>query len=196
MIVYHGTDSISANQIIDGGIDFSKCNHYTDNAIGFYVTASEIFAYERAKQICGRKNISVQDEQIFNPVVVAFDFDETKAKQNCNCLEFNCTSVEWKSFVFANRLGENYFNKYIKLFQFYENNLDLKYDIVFDPTADSAIASVVDNFKHGSGKRTKEVIVKLISNIDVGSGNWSSQISFHTRKSLEYLSNPHLIIKE
>lgn len=40
MIVYHGTDSYSAQNIMEAGIDLARGEESVDNARGFYTTPS------------------------------------------------------------------------------------------------------------------------------------------------------------
>lgn len=191
--VYHGTDDGSAELILQG-IDLNKCNEFTDNAKGFYVTTNRDFALNRAEAVCKKLNIDVNEDTKKLPVVVSFDFDESLATRKFACKSFSNPNTEWKYFVFINRLGTNAYKKYQEIFKIKDNNLDFKYDIVFDPTADSGIAHIVDSYRYSNSKKTKQKLEQDIDNIDIGKKDvWDNQISFHSDKALVCLKNAEII---
>lgn len=112
-------------------------DYNTDNAKGFYVTTNREFVLNRAQGVCRKLNIALDNDSKRLPVVVSFDFDEDSASEQFNCKNFLSPDKEWKYFVFINRLGMKGYKKYESLFENNDNNLDFKYDIVFDPTADA-----------------------------------------------------------
>ena len=184
--VYHGTDDFSAGLILKY-IDLNKCNKYTDNAKGFYVTTNLEFALNRAQGVCRKLNIASDNDSKSLPVVVSFDFDEESASKEFNCKKFLSPDKEWKYFVFINRLGMKGYKKYESLFENNDNNLDFIYDIVFDPTADAGIASIVDTYRYSGSKKTKQKLEQDIDSIDIGKkGIWDNQISFHSNEALTY----------
>lgn len=66
MLLYHGTKYVSACNIVEYGIDFKKCDRLTDNARGFYLSAKEEFAAERARFVAGSEERAAQFFVAFN----------------------------------------------------------------------------------------------------------------------------------
>lgn len=194
MLLYHGTDNFSAENIITYGVDFNKCDRFTDNARGFYLSKNKGFAEERARTMTFAP---------YKPVVIEMYFDEEKAKEKLNVRNFENITDDWRFFVAFNRIG---LEKYDLMNIFFPNklhNLDYKYDVVIDIPADAGISSITDkidlildnvnNFEH-SIKVHKKDILELINSINEGNLNPDAkQYSFHTARSLEYLGFPRII---
>lgn len=79
MLLYHGTDNVSAENILIYGIDFEKSDRFTDNARGFYLSKNKEFAEERARTMTFAP---------YKPVVIEMYFDEERVKNKC-CLVHN-----------------------------------------------------------------------------------------------------------
>lgn len=189
LYIYHGTDLVSANAIVNNGIDFKKSTKSTDNGIGFYTTPSFEFAKNRA--IMMSKQRSLTGETAF-PAVIKINLNDDFQNSNYSIKTFDRTNNEWKYFVVANRLGTKKTKKLSEIFSQHDNNFDFKYDIVIDETADSEIGMIVNRIKFAS--LSNEDINLLINSVDVGQAPiWASQISFHTKKSIECLSQFEII---
>ncbi len=189
LYIYHGTDLISANAIVNNGIDFKKSMKSTDNGIGFYTTPSFEFAKNRA--IMMSKQRSFAGETVL-PAVVKMTFNDNAQYDDYSVKTFDGTNNEWKYFVAANRLGVKKVKKLSEIFAQYDNNLDLKYDIVKDETADSEIGMIINRIKFSS--LSNEDIVSLIESVDIGRVSvWANQISFHTKRSIDCLSQFEII---
>ena len=189
--MYHGTDNLSAINILNNGIALSKCNSSTDNYKGFYTTQSFDFAQKRAKQIVIKKQIN--NKQI-KPVVIKFEFSENKLDSSFCIKKFTSVCDEWKYFVVINRIGKNVFNKYKSIFESFDHNLDTKYDLVYDPTADAGIADIVGEIKYSIKKINWVNLTKKIQRVNIGNDTfWDNQISFHTNKSLNLLKAVEII---
>lgn len=188
MLLYHGTDSYSAENIINMGVDFRKSDCYTDNARGFYLTNDKEFAEIRA---------SVMTFQPLKPVVIEMVFDETAAEGKLNILRFDDATDDWKFFVAFNRTGSEHYDLMNLFFPRKLNNLDGFYDVVIDVPADARISEVTDRIDRlledvDEGRIPMEVaggeILKNIRSINIGDIDINSkQYSFHTRKSLSFL---------
>ncbi len=194
MLLYHGTDNLSAENIITSGVDFGKCDRFTDNARGFYLSKNKEFAEERARTMTFAPQ---------KPVVVEMYFDEEKAKKNLNIRHFDSVTDEWKFFVAINRTG---LEKFILMNSFFPNqlhNLDYKYDVVVDIPADAGISAITDKIDfilddvNNSGRAYEEYrrdILELVNSINEGNVDpEAKQYSFHTVRSLKYLENARII---
>lgn len=196
MFLYHGTDNFSAQNIIQTGIDFQRCDRFTDNARGFYLSKSIEFAEERAKTMTFSP---------LRPVVIRMNFDEEKAMNHLNIRKFEGITDDWRYFVAFNRSGLERFYLMNTLFPNKIHNLDFKYDVVVDIPADARISSITDqidlklaDFDRHEGTTEsytyKKEVRQLIHLINTGSVDLKAeQYSFHTRRSLRYLENPCII---
>lgn len=190
LYIYHGTDMLSAEAILTNGIDFKKCLKATDNGRGFYTTQSFEFAKNRAISVCGSRSLS--SDKIYYPAVIRIELSDDYQEQEYSIKTFKGTDSEWKYFVIANRLGPRKVKNLRDVFDTYNNNLLSQYDIVLDETADSGVASIINTIKFS--KIPNERIIELIESIDVGQADyWSTQISFHTQRSLNCLKNFEII---
>ena len=101
MIVYHGTDSYSAQNIMEAGIDLARGEESVDNARGFYTTPSREFALRRARMTTAAVGKFRKDATL-RPAVLEIEIDGDALKK-LNVLEFTGTTYQWKEFVFYNR---------------------------------------------------------------------------------------------
>lgn len=188
MLLYHGTDNGSAENIITCGVDFNKCDRFTDNARGFYLSKNKEFAKERARTMTFSPD---------KPVVIEMYFDEEEAKKNLNIRNFEHTTDDWKFFVAFNRTGLDKFDLMNSFFPNKLHNLDFKYDVVIDIPADAGISSITDkidlilddvNTLKRPLKVCRENVLELINSICEGNVEpEAKQYSFHTARSLKYL---------
>lgn len=179
MIVYHGTDSESAHNIVNIGIDLTCGEDSVDNAQGFYATPSKEFASSRAKMMTAKKR-GLHMGNNLKPVVIEIDIDLDV--DGIHIKEFNGCDYEWKEFVFLNRMGAR-FLKHQKIMST-NHNLDIKYDVVIDETADAEIGQLVSQARY---KETRKVqnFETIISKINRSSNPmWDKQISFHSVESI------------
>lgn len=179
MIVYHGTDSHSAQNIIENGIDFSYGDESVDNALGFYTTPSKEFAVRRAKMTTARAKMFQGDNEL-KPVILQIEIDETQF-QFLNVKELDGCPYEWKEFVFFNRAGKRFMSSQ-GIFST-NHNLDFKYDVVIDETADAGVGKIVSGARYKDTRSDIGVAIKKIKK----SNNifWGKQISFHTYHALK-----------
>lgn len=178
MVVYHGTDNVSAENILKNGVDLLCGDDSVDNAKGFYTTPNKAFALKRAISTACRR--SSFNETKFYPVVLRIEIDFSKAN-SINIKKFSDCNYEWKEFVFYNRMGNNFLidNK----ISTQNHNLDFKYDIVINETADNNISSIIMKTNLiGAKSDLKDVISRI------GKSNkpyWDKQLSIHTEKGCQ-----------
>lgn len=188
MLLFHGTDNFSAENIIKSGVNFEICDQYTDNGRGFYLTNNKAFAEVRA---------SVMTLPPQKPVVVEIFFDENRAKEELNILRFDETTDDWRFFVAFNRTGLEHYSIMSSYFPQKINNLNHSYDIVIDYPADSGISSITDIIDELLDKAKGEPeplkvyrnkLIRQIKRINEGNNDLLyKQYSFHTMRSLKFL---------
>lgn len=194
MLLYHGTDNLAAKNITTCGIDFDKCDRFTDNARGFYLSKDKEFAKERARTMTFAP---------YKPVVIEMYFNEEKARKNLSIKTFDRITDDWKFFVAFNRTG---FEKFKLMNSFFPNklhNLDYKYDVVIDIPADARISLITDkidrilddvNNLRKPLKAYRRDVLELIYSINEGNVDLDAkQYSFHTARSLKYLELSRII---
>lgn len=182
MIVYHGTDKLSAQNIINNGIDVTCGDESVDNGKGFYMTPNFEFALQRAKTAARRK--SKFNETTVYPAVLKIELD-INAVENISVKEFKDCSFEWKEFIFYNRIGMRFINKWG--IETDNHNLDCKYDVVIDETADNDVTSIITKFRYKKDiSRLREEISKIKKSNSV---HWDKQISIHSEESLACISS-------
>jgi hypothetical protein len=76
LVLYHGSDDVSATTIINTGIDLSKCKVLADFGQGFYTTTSLVQAKNWANKRC--KVVSVAPGKKAVATVLRFDVDRDK----------------------------------------------------------------------------------------------------------------------
>lgn len=182
MIVYHGTDSESAQNILQNGIDLSYGEDSVDNAKGFYTTPSKEFAIRRAESMTEKAKQFRQDVAL-RPALIEIDFTMPE-NDNIHVKQFVGCSFEWKEFVFNNRMGKRFLTQ--QNIKSKNHNLDFKYDVVIDETADAGIAKLISDVRYKK-TRGSSPIHELIEKVDISSqAFWGKQISFHTKVALKY----------
>lgn len=185
MKLYHGTISSGAENIIKNGINFKCGKPKVDFGQGFYTTPSFSFAkntaINKAKKTNSYKQIYVE------PYVLVFEYNERKAKEICNILNFTKLDIKWAQFIINNRNGFEYMNSIGSHF----HNINQKYDIVQGSIADNEIVILAQTLKNLNKKINVNDIHNMLYNYI------TRQISFHTHKSLKCLQLTEcVIIKE
>jgi len=161
MILYHGSNVKVTEP------DLSKCRPYKDFGKGFYLTN----IYEQAEQMARR----IARLYGGSPYVSAFDFDDAALKHSeIKTLSFEKPNKDWALFVLNNR------NKKFQDVSDALCNHDNKYDIVFGAVANDDIAFLFRTFS--SGLIDMDALIRGLKYKKL-----TSQYSFHTEKSLEYL---------
>lgn len=178
MIIYHGTDSTSAKNIIETGIDLKYGDESVDNAQGFYMTPNYEFAAQRARTTTASHNKFHQDNA--RPCVLVIDF-ELPDSNVLSIKEFPSCCYEWQEFVLFNRLGKRFLRKW--KINSDNHNLDFKYDVVIDETADSQIGSAVSSIRYGNPHLVLEDTIKKVAVSN--RPNWDKQISIHSNKAVK-----------
>lgn len=191
MLLYHGTDDMSAQNILANGINFSLCDRFTDNGRGFYLSVNQQFALRRA---------DVMTKSPRKPVVLEMYYNEKLANKNLNILHFDTMSEEWKFFVIFNRVGIEYYEIMNDFFPKKRHNLKATYDIVIDIPADAKISDRTYHIEKelkkflatGDREKCRQNILNLIRSVTIGEGSAQArQISFHTDRALDYLKFPN-----
>lgn len=185
MKLYHGTISSGAENIIKNGINFKYGKPKVDFGQGFYTTPSFSFAkntaINKAKKTNSYKQIYVE------PYVLVFEYNERKAKEICNILNFTKLDIKWAQFIINNRNGFEYMNSIGSHF----HNINQKYDIVQGSIADNEIVILAQTLKNLNKKINVNDIDNMLYNYI------TRQISFHTNNSLKCLQLTEcVIIKE
>ena len=152
---------------------------------GFYTTPSFSFAkntaINKAKKTNSYKQIYVE------PYVLVFEYNERKAKEICNILNFTKLDIKWAQFIINNRNGFEYMNSIGSHF----HNINQKYDIVQGSIADNEIVILAQTLKNLNKKINVNDIDNMLYNYI------TRQISFHTNNSLKCLQLTEcVIIKE
>ena len=191
MIVYHGTDSFSAQNIVENGIDLTIGEESVDNARGFYTTPSKEFAARRAKMVTASAKKFRGDDEL-KASVLQIEVNESRFSE-LQTKEFVGCTYDWKEFVFYNRIGKRFLN--------YQNisssnhNLDGKYDVVIDETADAHIGSLVSKFRYKE-TRTKVDLRTVIDKVQKSNdASWGKQISFHSQRSIQICIQSIIIVE-
>ena len=185
MKLYHGTISSGAENIIKNGINFKCGKPKVDFGQGFYITPSFSFAkntaINKAKKTNSYKQIYVE------PYVLVFEYNERKAKEICNILNFTKLDIKWAQFIINNRNGLEYMNSIGSHF----HNINQKYDIVQGSIAHNEIVILAQTLKNLNKKINVNDIDNMLYNYI------TRQISFHTNNSLKCLQLTEcVIIKE
>lgn len=176
MLLYHGTISSGADNIIKNGISLSKGKLKVDFGQGFYTTPSLEFAKSTAVNKANKTNSYMRAEHV-KPYVLTYEFNELAANNTCNILSFTETDLDWTQFIINNRNGNDYVSHIGSDF----HNIAHRYDIVKGAIADKDIVLLAKLLNDTNKKATIENIKNIIYHYD------TQQISFHTYKSLSYL---------
>lgn len=180
MIVYHGTDSYSAQNIMENGIDLSYGEKSVDNAQGFYTTPSKEFAIQRAKMVTASSK-KFRKDYTLKPVILQIEIDDS-VFNSLSVKEFDGCTYEWKEFILFNRLGKRFLRG--QKIESDNHNLDFKYDVVIDETADAGVSRIVSDVRYKETRKNIDIssVVKKIQKSD--NTFWDRQISFHTYHAL------------
>jgi len=162
MILYHGS-----NTGIDT-IDLDKCRPYRDFGRGFYTSPVLEQAWTMAKR-------TVRIHRKGSPCVTEFSFDDNLLSDtDLVAKQFLGPDNEWARFVVNNR------NRKFRDMQNKDCTTDAKYDIVIGPVANDDIAALIDVFL--AGLLSNDALARELT-----FRNLSSQVSFHTEKSIACL---------
>lgn len=172
MIVYHGTISSCAENIIKNGILLEKGKPKVDFGQGFYTTNSYGFAKSTAKNKAEKTNMHCGKNYV-RPIVLKFDICDGLMRE-FNVLKFSDANLKWAQFIINNRNGY----EYIKKINSHFHNLDHKFDIVIGSIADNKISLLAKELKELKEKVTDTDICNMVYPY------YTNQISFHTSKSL------------
>lgn len=189
MIVYHGTDNYSAENIIKTGIDLKRGDESVDNGQGFYTTPSRTFAARRAT--IATEGLKGFHDDVLKPVILQIEIDE-RAFDSLIVARFPECTYEWKEFVFYNRMGTHFLCD--QKITSPNHNLDCKFDIVIDETADSGVVNMVSRLQYSQTWRDvdwKSTINKISKKDD--DEIWDKQVSFHSRAALQCIKSMKII---
>lgn len=180
MFLYHGIDNFSADNIINAGIDLKCGDESVDNAQGFYMTPNFEFALKRAEMMTKRCSQFYKKESLA-PVVLEIELDLPENTDTVSIKNFDKTDFEWIEFVVLNRLGNRFLREHNILSA--NHNLDFKYDIVIDETADSEIGEIVSKIRYAG----KDIDINpYIEKVNTASNKiWGRQISVHSKKAID-----------
>lgn len=179
MILYHGTDESSAKSIIEG-ILLEKSRDLTDFGKGFYTTPD----INTAKIWASRKAFGENR----NPAIVEFYFNEKECKNiiksfiPLNKMSPYKLKIDWAQFIINNRCGEKYSN----IFNNYDNNIDLKYQIVCGKIADGNVTQITTQCKNEKRIINSQEVDNILKD------DYAIQYSFHSVKSIDLLKNAHI----
>jgi hypothetical protein len=162
MILYHGSN-VEVNKI-----ELKKCRPYKDFGQGFYLTDIKSQAEQMAKRTTRIYGGSA--------CVSVFELNDEIYNNSINILRFDVPNREWALFVLNNR------NREFKNFGDKLCNHDGKYDIVIGPVANDDIAYLFRTFT--SGLIDIDTLAKGLEYKKL-----TTQFSFHTEKSLEYINS-------
>lgn len=185
MKLYHGTISSGAENIIKNGINLKHGKPKVDFGQGFYTTPSFSFAKNTAINKARKTN---SYKQIYvEPYVLVFEYNEVKAKEICNILNFKKSDIKWAQFIINNRNGFEYMN----FIGSHYHNINQKYDIVQGSIADNDIVVLAQTLMGLKKKINVNDIDNMLYNYI------TRQISFHTNNGLKCLQLTEcVIIKE
>lgn len=182
--LYHGTTLSSAINISENGIDLSKGKEYLDFGKGFYLTPD----IDMAKNMVARSVYHADDTY---GAVLTFELDEEFINK-CSVKNFEDTDIEWRKFVFVNRIPLKLAND----FNLFDHNIDLKYDVCIGATSDGKIASIARKVRNGNMNYSNSLFqdCNFLKNDNTA---YSTQYSFHSNISISYLKYKCMdIIKE
>lgn len=173
MILYHGTISTCAENIINNGIDLLKGNKSVDFGQGFYTTPSMKFATNTATNKAFKTNV-YYDYEYCKPVVLSFCYSPSN---NLRILNFYRRDLKWAQFIINNRNGFKYLHTTHQKF----HNLTGYFDIVIGEIADNKITSIAQELLLLGEKLSENDFENMLYQYK------TSQYSFHTEKSLSCL---------
>lgn len=170
MVLYHGTDNISAHNILANGINLNAGKLKADFGQGFYTTDSLVSAksWAIAKSSYGLK-----------PYIVSVEFDDTSAKKLGVIKEFEDRTLAWCQFIACNRVRSK---RYLEAVQS-EHNVDNKFHIVRGFIADGDVVWICKQLGHDL-LPVNESIVKEFTH-----PKFARQTSFHTEYALSFVKS-------
>ena len=135
LVLYHGTDIVSARSIVDDGINLNKSKRSVDFGRGLYLTENPFYASDWAikKVRPGQK-----------PSLVKIEYDIDAASNYCTIKHFHTTDLKWGQFIVNNRCGF----EYIKGITNKDNNIGAQYDIVIGRIADGPVVQIVRDLQY------------------------------------------------
>lgn len=180
MVVYHGTDSVSAKRITEEGIRLDKSRGPVDNGAGFYMTPSRDFALDRAQTAAEMKRRLTGDPTV-TPAIVEIELD-LRGTAGLRVKKFQGVTPEWQAFIFYNRLPDKFFAKW--RIKSRNHNRDGKYDVVVDETADSGLSNLMSQAcRRSDGSDLEGYIAQIAPSARQPS--WSWQVSLHSKAAVE-----------
>lgn len=153
-VLFHGTLMDRAANIVIDGIDFNKLNDRADFGKGFYVTDSYTLAENTARLRYHQEK--QKNGKAYPPVVMRIKVVNTNL-QSYNIKEFYGETDIWKKFVCTNRWNRQVLN----IFPTYDNNYDLKYDIIIGLTADGKMKNIDRLIRLDSYKLSNEFLKNI-----------------------------------
>ena len=155
MKLYHGS-----NQVIKTP-DLSKGRKFLDFGNGFYLSASQKQAENRAKSARLFFEYGI-------PTINIFNFNDSA--NDLKILQFKSANIDWLDFVLANRKGEP----------------TAQYDIVIGPTANDKTILTIDQYMQGMFDHLgnpKEFVIQLFQPEKL-----DTQYLFATENALKHLT--------
>ncbi|MPM51784.1 hypothetical protein SDC9_98535 [bioreactor metagenome] len=176
MLLFHGTDSKSAADILENGIDLQKSESSVDFGTGFYTTPNEQYAKRRAINITEVRN-GFLDKRGLKPVVLAIDYRPPNDEQGLSCLTLKTATFDWKCFVLYNRLVPSGYTVDNTIIQNVKNG----YDIVTGISADAGISNIISSIFNGTVTLEEALLL-----IDVSKDpDWGDcQVSFRSEQAI------------
>ena len=174
MILYHGTDARSAQNIKEKGIDLLKGGVNLDFGQGFYTTPDLQKARARA-----RFKAHFNDKAAY---IVEIEVDES-ALRKLNYKVFKETDIAWGNFIINNRCGIKIANVNIA---YPDHNLDQKYDVIEGEIADGTVSTVAYNLRQNVVKFSMFDYRDLLTS---NQKSYGKQISFHTEAALSCIKS-------
>lgn len=168
MILYHGSNV----EVKD--INLKLCKPFRDFGKGFYLTNIRTQAENMAKRVVRIKG----GKSVLNVYEIDDDFMKNK---DLNIKDFSSIPTEeWALFVMNNR------NRYFSDIKNPLCNQDNKYDIVHEPVANDAMATLFQQYEQDF--INLEMLKKRMTYKEL-----SMQFSFHTAKAISFLQKKEVI---
>lgn len=185
MVLFHGTNEVSAINIIENGIDLSKGARYADFGKGFYATKDPEFAWSS-----GKRKLDYRPESRI--AIIKFEFDYDAAIHLVRVFDEYC--LEWAQFIANNRCELDY----VKAIADDDHNHFHKYPICIGKTADGDIVSFTKALSQEKRKVVESDLYHFKRDGVNRDGNertqYPIQYSFHTEQALSFISNVERVI--
>ncbi len=140
IVLYHGTDRDSEENIVNNGIDVDHNPRGGDFGVGFYLTPN----LEIAKQMALRKTFTGLIPEVVE-MTLDKDFQKKVKVKDLGVLSLASSDeklMQWAQFIVNNRCGMDYVLSVSSKHGLGENNLDKRYDIVLGSIADGKITKI------------------------------------------------------